>query len=207
MLATTKTLTELTAEDLMARDIAVLPEDMPLRDAARLLLSNQVGGAPVVDADGRCIGVLSSIDFVRLAEGRVNVAKPTAAPMPLTCSFQMKRRNAAGREEILCVLAAGVCPLQERRTGPDGQETLVCTQPHSVMMDWQVVEMEKLPNDDVRRFMTPDPVTVGPTTSIGTLARMMRDAHIHRVVVVDEERRPVGVVSSTDLLAALAEEA
>jgi CBS domain-containing protein len=32
---------------------------------------------------------------------------------------------------------------------------------------------------------------------------MMLDAHIHRVVVVDKERRPLGVVSSTDVLAAV----
>jgi CBS-domain-containing membrane protein len=32
----------------------------------------------------------------------------------------------------------------------------------------------------------------------------MCDAHIHRVVIVDERRRPVGVVSSMDVLAAVA---
>jgi CBS domain-containing protein len=33
---------------------------------------------------------------------------------------------------------------------------------------------------------------------------MMIDAHIHRVIVVDEEERPIGIVSNTDVLAALA---
>jgi CBS domain-containing protein len=33
---------------------------------------------------------------------------------------------------------------------------------------------------------------------------MMRDAHIHRVIVVDDRGRPVGVVTSTDILAAVA---
>jgi CBS domain-containing protein len=32
----------------------------------------------------------------------------------------------------------------------------------------------------------------------------MLDADIHRVIVADDQRRPVGVVSSTDLVAALA---
>jgi CBS domain-containing protein len=53
--------------------------------------------------------------------------------------------------------------------------------------------------------MTPDPVTVPPTASIGDVARMMLDAHIHRVIVVDRCRRPIGVVSSTDILAAVAQ--
>ena len=58
--------------------------------------------------------------------------------------------------------------------------------------------------DQVGQYMTQDPVTVPPDSPIGDLARMMTDVHIHRVIVVDAEGRPVGVVSSTDVLAALA---
>jgi CBS domain-containing protein len=73
-----------------------------------------------------------------------------------------------------------------------------------VLADWQVVHREILPAKEVRRFMTPDPVTVSPDTSIRSLARMMIDAHIHRIIVVDDEQRPIGIISGTDLLAALA---
>jgi len=52
--------------------------------------------------------------------------------------------------------------------------------------------------------MTANVVTVGSQMLLAELARTMIDAHIHRVIVVDEERRPIGVVSSTDVLAALA---
>jgi len=31
----------------------------------------------------------------------------------------------------------------------------------------------------------------------------MLDAHIHRIIVVDEDQHPVGVISSTDMLAAI----
>lgn len=50
---TSKPLRELTAEDVMSRTLVRLPEAMPLREAARLLLRNHVGGAPVVDAQGK----------------------------------------------------------------------------------------------------------------------------------------------------------
>lgn len=85
-----------------------------------------------------------------------------------------------------------------------GEEMLVCSQPHCVLVDWQIVNMEKLSSDEVRQFMTPDPVTVEPATAIAVVAQMMVDGHIHRVIVVDEERKPVGLVSSTDILAAVA---
>jgi CBS domain-containing protein len=189
----------------MAGDLVLLPEDMPLRHAGRLLLRNQISGAPVVDSQGRCVGVLSTFDFLRLAERRADPARPVGPPLPVTCSFQVKHRTADGRDVVLCTLAPGACPIQAHQTARDGEEMLVCSQPHCVLVDWQAVEVEKLPTEEVRQFMTADPVTVTPDTPIRVLARMMIDAHIHRVIVVDEERRPLGVVSSTDLLAALAE--
>jgi CBS domain-containing protein len=40
---------------------------MSLRAAAQLLMHDRISGAPVVDDAGRCIGVLSSSDFVTWA--------------------------------------------------------------------------------------------------------------------------------------------
>jgi CBS domain-containing protein len=203
MVTTSKPLLALTAGDLMSRYVVRLPEGMPLQDAARLLLRNQIGGAPVVDALGKCVGALSAIDFLRLV-AQPEIARHDGPALPLTCSFQVKSRSADGKELVLCALPPGVCPIQAKQHGPNEEELLVCGQPHCVLADWQVVQVESLPTDEVRKFMTPDPVTVRPTTGIRKLARMMIDAHIHRIIVVDEERRPIGVVSSTDLLAALA---
>jgi CBS-domain-containing membrane protein len=69
---------------------------------------------------------------------------------------------------------------------------------------WQLTTNDSLPYETVECLMTADPVTVSPLTRIGTLARMMVDARIHRVFVLDRVGRPVGVVSSTDVLAAVA---
>jgi CBS domain-containing protein len=53
--------------------------------------------------------------------------------------------------------------------------------------------------------MTADPVLAAPGTRIGDLARMMIDAHIHRIIVADPvTQRPLGIVSTMDVLAALA---
>jgi predicted transcriptional regulator len=52
--------------------------------------------------------------------------------------------------------------------------------------------------------MTADPVTVVSTTPVQKLAQMMLDAHIHRLIVVDRQQRPIGIISSTDILACVA---
>jgi CBS-domain-containing membrane protein len=142
----------LTAVDLMSAPVMTIPEDTSLREAARLLRQSDISGAPVVSADGRCLGVLSSRDFVTWAE--------------------------AGGETTRFIAPWG-----------------------------EMVDVEGSPDDEIRHYMTAQPVTVGLTTPIGELAQMMIDAHIHRVLVVMQENRPCGVVSSTDILAAVAQEA
>jgi CBS domain-containing protein len=157
-----------------------------------------------VDAEGKCIGVLSAVDVLRLAQRRADVTRPVAPPLPITCPFQVKHTNAEGREVTVCTLPPGVCPLQVQQVGPELKEITVCSEPHCVLTDWQVVEVEKLPTDEVRQFMTPDAVTVPAHTSIQELARLMSRAHIHRLIVVDEDERPIGIVSSSNILAAVA---
>src|SRR5689334_3550006 len=69
--ATTRTaagsLLDLTAADLMTTPVRTIPQETSLREAAHLLTRERISGAPVVDGDGRCIGVLSSSDFVTWA--------------------------------------------------------------------------------------------------------------------------------------------
>jgi CBS domain-containing protein len=204
MRATSKPLQALTAADLMSSEVVCLPEEMSLREAAHTLLHKQIGGAPVVDVQGKCVGVFSATDFLRLSEVRADITRPTSPPLPITCSFQAKHRTWDGKEVTRCTLPPGVCPLQVKQEEPGGEKLLVCSQPHCVLTDWQTVEVEKLPADEVRQFMTPNPVTAQPETSIQVLARMMIDAHVHRIIVVDAERRPIGVVTGTDIMAALA---
>jgi CBS domain-containing protein len=49
-------------------------------------------------------------------------------------------------------------------------------------------------------FMTEDPVTVPLGEPIASVAKLMFDRRIHRVIVVDEEDMPLGIITSLDLL-------
>jgi len=73
-----------------------------------------------------------------------------------------------------------------------------------VCSEWQAIDPEALPHDEVRYHMSIDVVSCGPQVPVARLARQMMDAHIHRIFVLDTHHRPVGVVSSTDILAAVA---
>jgi CBS-domain-containing membrane protein len=155
MTVSRKPLQALTAGDLMKPDLIPLPETMPLREAARLLLRNQIGGAPVVDARGRCVGVFSAMDFLRLSEMRADATRPGSPPLPITCSYQQKHRTAEGREVTRCTLPPGVCPIQVTQEEPGGEQLIVCSQPHCVLVDWQVVDVEQLPTLESRFTVRP----------------------------------------------------
>lgn len=149
----TKPFLSLTAGDLMNPVVIAIPRQMSVKGAAHLLAQNHISGAPVVDDEGRCIGVVSATDFVFLVDGQ-KTAAAKARPYPGFCA------------------------------------------------DWS--QPGRADSDtSVERFMTANPVTTDRSTPIGALAQKMLDAHIHRVIVVDEARRPVGVMSSTDMLAAI----
>jgi CBS domain-containing protein len=151
---TNKPLLNLTARELMSTDVESIPQWISLPVAARMLARAHISGAPVVDGDGHCLGVISTTDFMTWAE-------------------------------------SGEC-----RVKPESDD-------RSAHSAWEMLE-EDLPVNLVRRHMTANPVTVKPEMPIGELVQKMVDAHIHRVIVVDEENKPLGIITSTDILAAVA---
>jgi CBS domain-containing membrane protein len=157
MIATSKPFLALTAADLMTPDVVLVPRAMSMRAASHILSEAGVSGAPVVDEAGKCVGVLSTTDFMHWVgyEGRCDC-------------------------------------------------THVSQDPGCFHSAWQLMDLGDVPLDEVASQMTADPVTVAPGTSIAKLARAMIDAHIHRIIVVDAHRRPIGIVSSTDVVAAVA---
>jgi CBS-domain-containing membrane protein len=150
-----RSLLEQTAEDLMSRDVVCIPSSASLRAAARRLIEAGVSGAPVVDEDGRCLGVLSHTDLARfLAKGEV------------------------------CFLSDS-----------------------EVFAEWQMDDVEALPGEEVSRYVTRGAITAAAQTPVGELASLMSDARVHRVLITDGRGRIIGIVSSLDVLRALAAEA
>ncbi|MBX6424586.1 MAG: CBS domain-containing protein [Variibacter sp.] len=56
------------AADVMVRDVVTIRPDSGVQDAARLLLENRISGLPVVDDEGRLVGIVSEGDLMRRPE-------------------------------------------------------------------------------------------------------------------------------------------
>jgi CBS domain-containing protein len=57
----------------------------------------------------------------------------------------------------------------------------------------------------VGEVMTSPPLTVPMTASLVEAARLMHDARVHRLVALDDEDEPVGVLSASDYVTLVAE--
>jgi CBS-domain-containing membrane protein len=133
MIATTRPLPALTASELMSRDVVTISQDMPLHAAAELFCRRQIGEAAVVDADGRCIGMLSATDLLRWA---LQGAAGTEDVPPPACPYQVKGRLLTGADAVICTRAPGSCPLQEMRPMTGGRHTAVCRLQEGAVSDW-----------------------------------------------------------------------
>jgi CBS-domain-containing membrane protein len=64
-LAVARLLNSLTAGNIMSKPVVCVQQEMALVDAAHLLAEKQISGGPVIDRNGRVVGVVSEKDFLK----------------------------------------------------------------------------------------------------------------------------------------------
>lgn len=151
-------LLSLRVSDIMNTPVTTVSECDSMADAARVLVQSEIRGAPVIDASGRCVGMLSGADFVQRAD---RMAHGEAS-------------STFGQEHCL--------------VGGTGEDAY---------------QMESVAQDRVRDHMSSAVQTVNRNATLINAARVMCREHIHRLVIIDDDARPVGLVSSLDLVAAM----
>ncbi|MDD7805898.1 MAG: CBS domain-containing protein [Endozoicomonas sp. (ex Botrylloides leachii)] len=65
----------ITAKDIMTRQVVTVPYDSPIDQLARLFTDKSISGAPVVDREGKILGVVTASDIVRqTGNGNIDLA-------------------------------------------------------------------------------------------------------------------------------------
>jgi CBS domain-containing protein len=127
----------LKVKDVMTRKVICVAQNQRLSDAAGLFLEKGISGAPVIDEQGHCVGVLSAIDYVRRAHSA---------------------------------------------EGDDESDTA---------------------GELVRGEMSAGVRSVQPEQTLLMAARIMCEKHVHRLPVLNLDGKPVGLITSMDVVAAL----
>ncbi len=147
-----------TVADLMTREPIVVTPTTPLSTAIQILVDRQVSGLPVVDPDGKLIGVISESDLMWREKG---------IDMP----------------------------------------------PHIMFLDSVIylenpakydLELHKVLGQTVGEVMTAHAITIAPDATLPAAARIMHEKKVHRLPVVDDDNRPIGIITQGDIVRAMA---
>lgn len=135
-----------TVKDIMTSDVLTLEPDVSIREAAEILSTERLGGAPVVHS-GKLIGMLTA-------------------------------------QDVLDFIAS--LPVEQAEVRAIGEQGI-------------------LDDHTVEEAMTRAPIrSLTPRMNIRHAAEIMKEARVHRMPVIEEERL-VGIVSTVDFVRAIAE--
>jgi len=71
---------QLTASDVMSTQVLAARPDMTVHELASFLTENQITGAPVLDAQGRLVGVVSETDIAESESDRAELVRDHSDP-------------------------------------------------------------------------------------------------------------------------------
>lgn len=175
----------LSVKDIMQKDVVTVTTETTARHLARVLADEEISGVPVLDGNGVLAGVVSSTDLVRLAADESGIQiRPSG--------FNL-----------------GVDPVLDPEAEPDqDDDPYGFFLPEDSPLTGQRF-LEQWPESDfdtvvVRDIMTPVSFSVEPDTSLPELCEFLVRGRIHRAVVVEDDRL-LGIVTSADVLRAVAE--
>jgi CBS domain-containing protein len=163
--------------ELMTRNVILIQRDAEVHELSQVFLERGVHGVPVVDGSGRLVGVVSQTDLIAWHH---NVGLDASAfyDMPDL------RPELGTRRELLV----------EDEENPEDTDA-----------DESGDEPWRLRTADIRtarvdEVMTPLVHAIGPEQSAAEAAARMLRHRIHRLIVVDEDLKVLGIVSAMDLL-------
>ena len=71
---------QLNAADVMSTQVLAVRPDMSVHELAAFLTENQITGAPVLDAHGRLVGVVSETDIAECESDRAELVRDRSDP-------------------------------------------------------------------------------------------------------------------------------
>jgi CBS domain-containing protein len=174
----------LRVRDIMTTDVLTVSPSTTLREAAELLSTRHIGGAPVVD-HATPVGVVSASDILAFAAAVAEQKEDADEPSDDAWDDRPERDGQDDpparffTERLAAADLDVVDQITESASGTDA-----------------------LDRHTVAEVMTPRVVAVLPTADVFSAAACLEEADVHRVLVV-ERGRLLGIVTTTDITRAV----
>ncbi|MFN8485102.1 MAG: DUF190 domain-containing protein [Anaerolineae bacterium] len=210
--------------DVISRDVFSVHPDTPLHDVTRLLVDRDVKAAPVVDADGRVVGIITGGDLLtrgglpvrlslqkdlppdmaahhlRLLEEGGKTAADVMTPKPVTISLDAPLNDAARLMAQDHIKRLPVVDAAGRLVGIVSRLDVLRAAGQTAREAAPMLPPPSGVNLLVRDIMLTDAPTARPDTPLDEILPRLVDSPLRRVVVVDDAGRVVGLVADAMLL-------
>jgi CBS domain-containing protein len=176
----------------MARGIVTCSLEASLLDVERLLMEQRLSRVVVVDSDGGPVGIISEKDVARfvLTDKTMRGFEDVRAKEAMSCGVINIKPDVGMAQAAQAMIRMKTSSLMVKDDEPEGIVT------KTDMVKYLCLEGSGLYSVD--RFMTPNPVTVNPIRSIFSTIELMSQKAISRIIVVDDDRKLLGIITLGD---------
>jgi CBS domain-containing protein len=219
--------------EVMTRQVVTITPDAILARAARLMVEKHLKRLPVVDSDGKLVGILGRLDILNtIAAVHLPQWHPEAHPVgeQATVAEVMTRKvptvhDSAIVEEIFELLVSSshkrVVVVDDRRqvvgiiadsdlmsrvsreSWPGIMEVLISKVPIGTVSSEARRHIQKLRARSAKEFMTRDVITVRDKMPVASALALSAEKRVKRLPVVNAEGELVGIVGRTEMMRAL----
>ena len=195
-------LNEETVEKIMTTEVITISKDAQIGKAARVMLENKITSLPVVDADRKLVGILTSSDLFRMVvEEMVGEAIPVKAWMtpepetigPETTLLEVHRVMGVKRIRSLPVMEGS------KLVGIVTRTDLLSADPSKLYSKGDQDRSRQIVDQPARIIMTSHPITISEDEMMQKAAKLMLDHKFHCLPVVNDDGQLVGIVTETDI--------
>jgi len=215
---------DLQVQDVMRKEVAAVPYDASVRTAVETLIGRKFRALPVVDLDGRVIGVLSNGDLVQ--RGGLGARLELLSAMSESAREGFLAQLSAHRvDEVMTLepttvrttdsVAAATRLMADRKfkrlpvIDADGRLAGVLARSDVLRAVGETFprDVEAEPDhpgaQTVRDLMRTDAPVVRTDADLAALLDAVASTRLNRAIVVDPDRRVLGVVTDADILKAV----
>jgi len=190
--------------DLMTTPVVTIADSASLVAADRMMVHNRLSCLPVVDRDGKAVGVVSRSDLLRV--GRVE-AKAMWSERPHLLDLADQQVKEVMTPGLLTAAPTDTVAKVARQMTHKGIHRVFVAQEGDLLgvvstRDLMRLVRERRIRTPVREVMQNRVLCVSADTPVGTAADNLARGNHHHLAVVDEDGWPIGSFSQREALAA-----
>jgi CBS domain-containing protein len=222
-----------TVSDVMTTPVVTVSPDVILGRAARLMVEKHLKRLPVVDSDGKLIGILGRLDILNtVAAVHLPEWHPEAHPIGqqalvadvMTRDIPTVHEDATveeifdllvasshkrvvvvdnGRHVVGIIADSDLISRVSRENWPGILEILISKVPIGRVGGEARKHIQKLRAQSAKDFMTREVITVRDKMPVASALALSAEKRVKRLPVVDAEEQVVGIVGRTEMMRAL----